>query len=58
MHAGLEREGGVGVAQVMEADPGQLGTTNAPVELPADVLGMQWGAVLAGEYQVGGALLH
>jgi hypothetical protein len=41
MHTGLEGQGGVSVAQVMEADLGQPGTANTSVELPADVLRMQ-----------------
>jgi hypothetical protein len=52
--AGLEGEGGVSVAQVVEPDPGQPGALEVPVEQPPDVLGVQQCAVGTGEDQVTG----
>jgi len=49
-YAGGQPEGGVGVAQVVQADAGQPGRLGAPVEGVGEPLGVDGGPVLPGEH--------
>jgi hypothetical protein len=52
MHAGLEGEGGVGVAQVVEADSWEPRLPDARAEELRETLGVQRPAILAREQEV------
>ena len=51
MDAGLQRQGGMGVAQVVQANLRQLGPLAVGAEGAAQVVGMQRRAVLQGEHE-------
>lgn len=50
---GVQRQAGIGVAQVVEPDNGQPRVLGQRLEVPGGVLGSQRTAVLAGEHQPG-----
>jgi hypothetical protein len=52
VHAGLQCQGGVAVAEVVEADARQLGAADDPVERLREAVGMDGSAELVGEHQV------
>ena len=53
MYASLQGQGGMGMAQVVQADPRQADALEVAVEQAPDILRVQGATVLVGEDQAG-----